>query len=163
VSQISSHPDLRHTNVGFSSSAMITVNVATVITILVYEPSAFSTVLGLPNIVLESAMACCVFRQIRIGLITGFNTTSMDPTSLHFAQRSHPPTGMIQSGERHVHARGFESSHRVPINIEITLTESREHNDLSDRIPMSDVVKKDTVVIGKGYTSEVGGYGIDKK
>ena len=52
-----------------------------------------------PSIALQSAMACCVFRQIRIGLITEFDSTSKNTTALCFAQQPIPLAEMTSDIE----------------------------------------------------------------
>jgi hypothetical protein len=78
-------------------------------------------------VALQSAMACRVFRQIRIGLIADFDSTLKDPTSLRFAQRISPLPGTILMDEQ---PHNLEASRRRPTDADMRrTTESREDRE----------------------------------
>jgi hypothetical protein len=84
-------------------------------TIIILSPVQFAEFepyfLGTPYMALQSAMACRVFRQIRIGLMTDFDgtMTKLEPTAVHFAQ-AHSVT------ERSFE---FQSIRDGPINVQV--------------------------------------------
>jgi hypothetical protein len=65
---------------------MIALTIPATIAIFAAEYSVYSQLLGIPSVILESAMACRVFRQLRIGLITEIDgtTKSLDHGPLVF-------------------------------------------------------------------------------
>jgi hypothetical protein len=67
-----------------SYSTTIIVNIVTAVMVIAPVLSVSHTTLGLPNAVLESAMACRVFRQIRLSLITDFDATTSRVPGPHF-------------------------------------------------------------------------------
>jgi hypothetical protein len=86
------------------------------------QSSAHTSLAFLAHIatVLQSIMACRVFRQLKIGLITDFDSISVDSTFLQFAQRT--SLMVVPTSERSI-----ETPQRRPTNTEITrTTESQE-------------------------------------
>jgi hypothetical protein len=141
---LSSHP---YCNLYILSiSATITLNIATVIMLLSSAPSALRSVLCMPNLALESAIACCVFRQLRIGFMTDFDATaSKDFTCICFAQQSRPLV-VVPTSESSLGTRSFENACHGGIHVEVTKrTESQEYRDLSTGAPISRVLVKDLV------------------
>jgi hypothetical protein len=122
------------------SVTIIVLFSGTIITVAPVPPIAHA-IFGLPGMVLASAMACRVFRQLRIGLINDFDNTTVtseNVASVHFTRRSSPLV-VISGDESHA----LENSHRGPINIQVAQT--TEPDGLPDGIYMPKAVIKDTV------------------
>ena len=98
----------------FFCSVTIGSNIAVVVLTITSVPTFFKVMFTIPNITLESAMACLVFRGIRLGLIeTTVGSRNVTPV-LHPAVNKEPPNNPDD----------FERS--GPISIEVTQTQFRE-------------------------------------
>ena len=88
-------------------------------------PPVYQGMFTVPNVALESAMACRVFRGVRLGLIKekGGSTTH-DTSTLRLNQR-YPPTGVVSTtGSGYAFKSQDSKGPRlaVPVAIEITTT-----------------------------------------
>jgi hypothetical protein len=68
--------------------------------------------LTLPNVALETAMACRVFRYIRLGVIKKEDGNTIRSTTLFSMQRS-----QMSSNNDSLKVRGFQDSRNVAISI----------------------------------------------
>ena len=93
-------------------------------------PPVYKAMFSVPNIALESAMACRVFRGIRLGLINDSTTHDQSTlrnhdfkfSTLRFAKPPHPTT--VGS----VNDRGF-NSRRPTSPVAVKITRTRESGD----------------------------------
>jgi hypothetical protein len=99
---------------------------------------------------ISNAMACIVFRKIKLGLIsddgsilgpiiTSDHTTS-HPNSIPLRFSRGPGRGSAQqedSGDRYSFSRGGDLSTQNPITIEVQITEERDVSDMSIRKAVS--------------------------
>jgi hypothetical protein len=85
-------------------------------------PPVYKAMFSVPNIALESAMACRVFRGIKLGRIVDNNITH-DHTTLQIPKRSHPTTEGSEN-EYALKSGGLRlsSGHTVPLAVEISKT-----------------------------------------
>jgi hypothetical protein len=72
----------------FSSSPTIGLNILLVVVILAPVSPAYLTMFIIPHIALGSAMACRVFRGLRLGLISDQVQQSTVQSTIHFGSRS---------------------------------------------------------------------------
>jgi hypothetical protein len=120
----------------------VTIAFSLVSAILAIVPVA--PVLTLPNVVVVSSMACLVFRQFRIGLMTDPVFIPQTIASFECGRRGSHPRVVIQENE----LRRFEVSTPEPINTGTTKTaEFLECRDLADGFTMSKGVLGDTTMV----------------
>jgi hypothetical protein len=85
-------------------------------------PPVYKAMFSVPNIALESAMACRVFRGVKLGRIVDNNTTH-NHTTLQIRKHSHPTTE--GSANEYAFKSGglrLSSGHTVPLAVEISKT-----------------------------------------
>jgi hypothetical protein len=82
---------------------------------------AFHTMLAVSNYALESAMACRVFRAVRLGLIEVPPGSALTTIPLHAPRQS--PTGeMARTNVHTLDGHSLERSRSDPVVIELTKT-----------------------------------------
>jgi hypothetical protein len=112
----------------FFLSATITLNIIVVVMVFAPVPPVFHTLFGVPNVALESAMACRVFRQLRTDLVTDSDLV----TSPQFSQQSHPLV-VLSPRNRSFGVCSLEDTSSNPVHVEMEFRECHgSSDDISD-------------------------------
>jgi hypothetical protein len=99
------------------------MNIALLFMLFTRVPAVYHAMLTAPNIALESAMACRVFRGVKLGVINGDSTAK--GTILGSSQASRP-AALAPASEYALDARGLKNSLVGPIAIPIKTTDSND-------------------------------------
>jgi hypothetical protein len=117
------------------------VSIPSAVLIVAPVPPLFHLIIGTATIPVQSAIACRVYRQIRMGLIADFlPTPGLDPPSPHSIGRSRRLM-MPSLNRRALETHDLERSHRGPMYVEIMRTAKSQ--DFSDStLPSKEGIKE---------------------